>query len=1112
MTLHVTGEQPSGSAVSHFAYDMFVVHADAAADEAFVNGYLLPRLELTPERVLQLQTLELAQVIAEEIERGVRSSRVTIVVLSAAYMEDHWAAFGEQLAAYASVAKDVHGVLLPLLLEDCKITMHVQSLVKLDFRDPSRASWEAQIDRLRGFLGRPAVPEPDLACPYPGMRPFTEGDAGRFFGREAELDNLVYRLRHGERELYVIGASGSGKSSLIGAGLVPRLARGIEGMPRFHVQSFRPGERPLERLAGALEGEMTEPVAALGHLLERYTPATALLLIIDQLEELFVIASDGQRRDFLAAVRALRADPRCILVFTLRADFYGAFLASSLWTDNEGRISRIDLRPLGSDSLRVAIERPARDVGVYVEPQLMARLLDDAAREPGALPLLQETLFQLWGKRRHHLLALADYRALSNSARTGMAFAVEKHADFVLGRLTLEQKTTAFRILLRLVNFGEGRADTRRQQPRDALRSESEMAASFDAVLQCLVNHRLVTVTGDDQHGDVRVDLAHEILIQAWPAFADEIQTWRALEQRRRELETAATAWRTRGSGDGGLLDAVELASAITWRNRAVPHVGHSADLAVFLATSEAAQSKAIRRRRLTFAGLSLLAVVTSILALVAWRQRKVAISLVAQSAQLYQETGRQRLLESERPLEALPYLFEARVSVETIGSTPNASLRALFAQALRNLPVLPPLQHQASVMSAAFSPDGTHIVTASSDKTARIWDAGTGKSLSPPFQHRASVLSAAFSPDGTRVVTASLDKTARVWDVSTGKPLSPPLQHQDSVMSAAFSPDSSRVVTASWDGTARVWDAGTGRPLSPPLQHQDVVLKATFSPDGTRVVTASVDKTARVWDAETGKPLSPPLQHQGIVTGAAFSPDGTRVVTASSDKTARVWDAETGKPLSPPLQHQGEVKSAAFSPDGTRVVTASWDKTARIWDTGSGTPLSPPLQHQDIVLKAAFSPDGTRVVTASWDKTARIWDAGTGKPLSPPLQHQGIVHSAAFSPDGTRVVTASSDKTARVWDVSTGNPLSPPLQHQDGVVSAAFSPDGTRVITANLGKTARVWDVPLASGTLSDWRTTTERASPYILANGGLSLRSTTDGPVGPSAPSLPARSTPPP
>jgi hypothetical protein len=153
----VSGEHVPEAAASRFTYDVFVAHAAATTDEAFVNGYLLSNLGLAPERVLRLQTLELAQFIAEEIERGVRSSRVTVVVLSAAYMDDHWAGFGEQLAAYASVAKDVHGVLLPLLLEDCKLTMHVRSLVKLDFRDPSRASWEAEIDRLRGYLDRPQL-------------------------------------------------------------------------------------------------------------------------------------------------------------------------------------------------------------------------------------------------------------------------------------------------------------------------------------------------------------------------------------------------------------------------------------------------------------------------------------------------------------------------------------------------------------------------------------------------------------------------------------------------------------------------------------------------------------------------------------------------------------------------------------------------------------------------------------------------------------------------------------------------------------------------------------------------------------------------------------------
>jgi hypothetical protein len=253
-------ERSPRAEVDTSTYDAFIVHA--AADESFVQGYLLPELGLAPERVLVLGTLELGRFIISEIERGVRSSRVTIVVLSPAYMTDHWAVFGEQLAAHVSATRSVHGILLPLLLEDCELPAHIQALVKLDFRDPAPERWKAEADRLHQYLDRPTGPEPDMACPYPGMHPFSVRDAGRFFGRDAELDDIVRRLRGGEREIYVIGGSGSGKSSLIAAGLVPRLLRGVDGLPSFVMRTLRPGERPLERLADALEVDLAAPAAA----------------------------------------------------------------------------------------------------------------------------------------------------------------------------------------------------------------------------------------------------------------------------------------------------------------------------------------------------------------------------------------------------------------------------------------------------------------------------------------------------------------------------------------------------------------------------------------------------------------------------------------------------------------------------------------------------------------------------------------------------------------------------------------------------------------------------------------------------------------------------------
>ncbi len=417
-------------------------------------------------------------------------------------------------------------------------------------------------------------------------------------------------------------------------------------------------------------------------------------------------------------------------------------------------------------------------------------------------------------------------------------------------------------------------------------------------------------------------------------------------------------------------------------------------------------------------------------------------------------------------------------------------------------------------VISAAFSPDGQRIVTASEDKTARVWNASTGAPIAPSVQHAGNVWSVAFSPDGRRIVTASEDKTARVWDAGTGQPIPPPLHHDGVVWTAAFSPDGRFVLTASEDKTAQIWDAQTGQRVTPPLPHGGKVWWAAFSPDGQLAGTASEDHTARLWDARTGKPLSEPLRHDEEVVHLAFSPDGHRLVTASGESIgnwplefknrkgeARVWDVKTGKPLTPPMRHKSSVFHATFSPDGRYVATASKDQTARVWNAITGEPVTPPLLHDDIVFRASFSPDGRRLVTTGFDgavkiwglsetqllppafphsvevthvglsgdgrrigtagpdASARIWDAETGAPITPPLQHGQQVRDVTFSPDGRRVVTSSNDKTARVWDASNGNPISPPLPYSGQVLQAAFSPDSRRVVARSDDGTARVWD-----------------------------------------------------
>ena len=271
-------------------------------------------------------------------------------------------------------------------------------------------------------------------------------------------------------------------------------------------------------------------------------------------------------------------------------------------------------------------------------------------------------------------------------------------------------------------------------------------------------------------------------------------------------------------------------------------------------------------------------------------------------------------------------------------------------------------------------------------------------------------VNTAAFSPDNKYVISASNDKTIRIWEAETGAQVGEPLQgHTDHVNSAAYSPTSKYIVSASNDKTIRIWEAKTGAQVGEPLQgHTDVVNSAAFSPDGKYIVSASNDNTIRIWDVKTRVQVGEPLQgHTDVVNNAVFSPDSRYIVSASNDNTLRIWDVKTRAQVGEPLQgHSDDVRSAAFSPDGKSIVSASADNTIRIWDAETGEQVGEPLRgHTAYVQSAAFSPDGKYIVSASLDFTVRIWDAKTGIQVNKPIQGHTTAHSASFSSDGKQIV-----------------------------------------------------------------------------------------------------------
>jgi WD40 repeat protein len=389
---------------------------------------------------------------------------------------------------------------------------------------------------------------------------------------------------------------------------------------------------------------------------------------------------------------------------------------------------------------------------------------------------------------------------------------------------------------------------------------------------------------------------------------------------------------------------------------------------------------------------------------------------------------------------------------------------------------------HTGQVTSVSMSPDGARLATGSLDRTAKVWDAVTGRELLTLKGHTGRVFGVAFSPDGQRLATGSEDRTARIWDAITGCELVTLKGHADTVLGVAFSPDGQRLATASgrlpWldpqageDWTGKVWDAVTGRELFTLKGHTGRVFAVAFSPDGRRLATAGADKTAKVWDAVTGRVLLTLQGHTDAVLGVAFSPDGQRLATASWDATVKVWHARTGQELLTLRGHTHGVWGVCFNPDGQRLATASIDGTAKVWDLRTGQGLLTLKGHTLGLLSVSFSSDGQRLATASRDGTAKVWDVRGEQGAVSFRGHRHAVRSVAFSPDGQRLATASADRTARVWDVRTGQELlslvadaaEAPNEPGDavpyGVEGVAFSPDGRRLATSGWDHTAKVWD-----------------------------------------------------
>jgi WD40 repeat protein len=796
-------------------------------------------------------------------------------------------------------------------------------------------------------------------------------------------------------------------------------------------------------------------------------PAPRFALVIDQFEEIITGHPDRwrEREGFFRQLdAALQANPNLWIVLSLREDYVAALDPYAPLVFNRLR-ARFYMERMGVAAALDAIRKPAELAGRPFAEGVSEKLADNlrqvrvAGQEATVAgqyvePVqLQVVCYQLWENIKDRPSGLITTTDLAEAGDVDRAL-----TQFYEETLTLAlADPSAQGVSERQVRAWFDEQLITEAGTRGLVhQGERETGGLPNAVVSAL--QRRFLVRAEARGGDTWIELVHDRFVQ--PIRASNA-AWFPVHLS--ILQRQAKLWHEQGRSSGLLLTGDALSEAERWAE--AHHSEMAAHEEAFLVACRDARDRVEREHALI-------------------KELQEALDQAERSTRRARagELTAHVQLELARPIYdpslALLLALEAVAATWAHDGYVSPRADAALQDAISRAQVLGwvmTLPHGDNVTSAAWSPDGAQIVTASGyrffggDKTARIWDAATGEALHTLSGHGDDVTSAAWSPDGAQIVTASDDGTARIWDAATGEALRTLSGHSSSVTSAAWSPDGAQIVTASGsvgggDGTARIWDAATGEAVRTLSGHSSVGTSAAWSPDGAQIVTASWDRTARIWDAATGEAVRTLSGHSSSVTSAAWSPDGAQIVTAGDDGTARIWDAATGEAVRTLSGHSSSVTSAAWSPDGAQIVTASGDGTARIWDAAIGEALRTIRGHYHWVTSAAWSPDGAQIVTASSDATERIWDAATGKEVRT-LSGNGRGMSAAWSPDGAQIVTASFDGTALIWDAATGHELRTLSGLGSSVLSAAWSPDGAQIVTVNDqfwgdgDNTPRIWD-----------------------------------------------------
>lgn len=948
----------------------------------------------------------------------------------------------------------------------------------------------------------PTFEMPD-ECPYRGLFAFRESDATNFFGREAFTERLLDTVQS-QRLIAVVGTSGSGKSSVVFAGLVAQLRRNQD----WHILTFRPGAQPFHALAAAIVAEQmpeetaetqrqaarqladdlqqkkAELIPLLQSVLAQYKPAKRLLIVSDQFEEIYTLCADADtRRTFLDLllealdVAQFRQLTLFSFVLTLRTDFLSQALTYRPFAD---ALQNADMKlgPMTRRELSHAIANPARRYGLLFESGLVARILDDVGDEPGNLPLLQFALTELWDNAREGYLTHEGYDKIG-----GVEGALARYADREFELLTPAEQQQARQVFIQMVRPGEGTEDTRR------LAERSELGESNWQLVQKLADARLV-VTSLAPNGQETVEVVHEALIRGWRqlrAWMEEDRAFRAWQER---LRAALRQWQMSHLDSDALLRGALLAEAEGWLGERKAFLSREEqffiDESLKLRTEEqqaleqerlerqqaAAQARFARRLGWLSAALVATIVLLMIFAFTAVNNNRIAQSNAA-TAQANEGTA-VALRQASEFSQATSMAAEATARAD-------ADLRATAEFVADQEREEAEVNAQVAINAretAVFSADGLATAVFVAQQNAQEAE---NQSLLVAARELAGIATDQLNSDPQLGLLLSLEavnltqsanlpapesaeealframQTSQLQRILTG--------HTDGINDVAFSPDGRLLATVSQDTDIKLWDIATGQAIGTLTLHAQPINAVAFSPDGRILATGGDDGFIILWNVETQQLITPLNGQDGAVNDLVFHPNGEHLLAGYANSAMRLWDIANRRSDQRLVGHDGSINAVTVNSDGSRFASAGSDGRIIVWNGAAGSsrfsiePFSGPDSLPIAINALTFSPDDGRLLAANNNGTATVWDANDASLIFRITAHATQLEDVVYNPDGSLFATAGRDGTAKVWNAETGQALYTLSGHTGSVTAVTFHPTEPQIVTASDDSTARLWN-----------------------------------------------------